>query len=231
MRKAITIILLTFSLLVNAQLSFSVEGTGSHSLISKSAASSTSEIPYPYKEHKSYRTATYKADYTNRLGAGLTVGLNYFFQENLSLETGINFKNINFSQKTSSSYEAYYLPMKEGVLYPELPKLPDTETKDNFNLLLLSVPISASYYLLDNKLSASLGILPGYLLYSKGGSGASSEFNKFQMGIQVQLRYQFAPKIWIVAGFQEYSTKLYKPELKQSFSNLREVQLGLRYDI
>jgi hypothetical protein len=217
------------SLLANAQFNFFVEGTGNFSLISKSKVVNTYAIPHNHLNFKSYRETTYKADYVNKLGADITLGLNYFFQDNFSFDTGINFKNVNFNQKTSNSSKEFYLPIENGS-YPTLPHLPTSELKDDYSLFLLSVPVSVSYYLLENTLSASLGATPGYLVYSKGGSGESADFNKFQMGIELQLRYQIAPKIWLTGVFQEYSTKLYKPELKQSFSNLRMLKLGLKYD-
>lgn len=113
----------------------------------------------------------------------------------------------------------------------EVPLPTRSISNSNHSLFLVSLPLSMSYYFLEKGLSVSLGALPGLLVYSTGGIGPSTAFNKAHIGIQVQLRYQVYPKIWVMGGFQEYSSKLYDPMLKQSFSNIRLIKLGLKYDI
>lgn len=230
MRNFLLISLFIISFSAQAQLNFYVEASGNHALISNSEAKSVSEISSPTPNLKAFRETTYKAEYTNKLGGGLGVGMNYFFKENLSFDAGLDLSNVNFVQKTKTSSFEYYQPI-ESRGAPALPTLPDTEHRDVYSQFRLSLPISLSYYLLENNLAVAIGAMPGILLYNSGGTGASADFNKAHIGIQVQLRYQLLPKLWLSGGFQEYSTKLYKPELKQSFSNLKLIKLGLKYDI
>lgn len=234
MRKIALFTLLMLSVATYAQLNFFVEGTGNFSLILKSQAELSTEVNSDNPDAYLFKNETFSAKYKNKLGGGVTAGMQYFFESNnISLDAGLDFNNVNFYQELKVETKYIYRLKSDFSIYdagnPPLPSI--TQKESNHSLLILSVPLSISYYFLENNLSASLGALPGYVVYSKGGSGASADFNKFQVGIQIQLRYQFAPKIWLTGGFQEYSTKLYKPELKQSFSNLRLVKLGIRYDL
>lgn len=96
------------------------------------------------------------------------------------------------------------------------------------HLLMIGVPVGLSYYLLEEQLALSVGLMPSFLVFNQGGDRLSSDLNKFAMATQLQLRYRFIPGWWLTGGYSEYSTKLYKPSLKQSFSSMREIKLGVR---
>lgn len=233
MRKFAIILLLTLTVFANGQIKYFIEASGNVSLISKSVATQTVDVTSDKPDFFKFNKNDYSATYKNKPGGGITAGLQYFFQEDkISLDAGIDINNVNFFQKLKTeSYYVYQSSVDYSVTKADNPPPSKTEKEDDHNLLLLSLPLSFSYYFLENNLSVSVGVLPGLLVMSTGGTGASADFNKTAMGIQVQLRYQFAPKIWVMGGFQEYSSKLYNPLLKQSFSNLRLIKLGLKYDI
>lgn len=233
-KKILFIPLILLSLNISAQLKFYVEGSGNFSLISKYYATQISEVETSDRpRYNLYLSETYGAAYNNKPGGGITAGLQYFFKdENLSFDAGLDFNNVNFRQTlTTNKYYFYQSTTDLTIENATNPPPGKSEKSDNHSLFLLSVPLSISYYFLENNLSVSLGALPGLVLHSTGGSGASAAFNKGAVGIQVQLRYQFTPGLWLMGGFQEYSTKLYDPLLKQSFSNLRLMKLGLKYDL
>lgn len=232
-KKLIFIPVLLISLNISAQLQFFVEASGNFSLISQYKAVQITEVTSDRFDYGMFRTNTYGAGYNNKPGAGLTAGLQYFFtQENISIDAGIDFNNANFHQKLTTETSYFYASKKDNTLVKAENPLPSMTSKaDNHSLYMLSLPVSFSYYFLEDKLSVSLGAVPGLLIYNTGGSGASADFNKATVGIQVQLRYQVAPQWWLMGGFQEYSTKLYDASLKQSFSNLRLMKLGVKYDI
>lgn len=219
---------------MHAQVNFFVEASGNASLISEYYATQITETETSDRQgYYKFLSNTYGGSYNNKLGGGLTAGLQYFVKQgNISLDAAIDFNNVNFYQKlTTSNYYFYQSITDYKIENATNPPASKTEKGDNHSLHLLSLPLSFSYYFLNNDLSVSLGAIPGLLMHSTGGSGASADFNKTVVGIQVQLRYQVAPKIWMMGGFQEYSSKLYDPMLKQSFSNLRLLKLGLKYDL
>lgn len=231
MRKLFLLSFLLICAFSNSQINFFVEATGDFSLISASQARKTEEVQSDKPNFKKFQTNEYHASYDNRLGAGIVGGMNYFFKEYFSFDAGLGVDNVNFRQKLRNVNEIIYFhdSANETGFTPSGERI-ERKSEAAHNLLLLSVPLSISYYLLENNLSVSVGMLPGFVLLSTGGYATSRNFNKFQLGIQVQLKYQIQPQWWIVGGFQEYSTKLYKPELKQSYSNLRKIKLGIKYD-
>ncbi|MHB9055731.1 MAG: outer membrane beta-barrel protein [Paludibacteraceae bacterium] len=233
LRKVLFIPVFLISLNISAQIRFGVEASGNLSLISNYEATDIIEVTSDRTDSRMFRKETYGADYNNKTGGGIMAGLQYFFnKENISLDAGLDINNINFNQVLTKTASYMYLSNTDyKITEAEFPQTIVSENRDNYSLYLLSLPLSISYYFLDKNLSASVGAIPGILIYSTGGSGPSADFSKTAVGVQVQLRYQFIPKLWLMAGFQEYSTKLYAPELKQSFSNLRLMKLGLKYDI
>ena len=234
LRKILFISILLMSINLQAQVNFFVEASGNASLISEYYATQITETENSDRQgYYKFLSNTYGGSYNNKPGTGLTAGLQYFVKQgNISLDAAIDFNNINFYQKlTTSNYYFYQSITDYKIENATNPPASKTEKGDNHSLYLLSLPLSFSYYFLNNDLSVSLGAIPGMLMYSTGGSGASADFNKFTAGIQVQLRYRVAPQWWLMGGFQEYSTKLYDASLKQSFSNLRMIKLGVKYDI
>ncbi len=225
------LLLLSFSL--SAQFRFFMEASGNVTLITENKVTQLAEITSDRPDYYLFRTSTYGGSYANKPGVGFTAGFQYFFnRENISLDAGIDFNNVNFHQTLSASSSYFYQRKSDYFIDNKGVPLPELSSKaDNHSLYLASLPVSISYYLLENNLSISLGVIPGLLIYSTGGRGASADFSKATAGIQVQLRYQVVDKWWIMAGFQEYSTKLYEASLKQSFSNLRLLKLGVKYDI
>ncbi len=231
LKKSILLLLLLTSIGVQAQIKFHIEPSVNFGLITSSSATSTKEVSSDRPNLKKYQTDANKADYGNMPGAGVHVGHNYFFKEYISLNAGVDFSNINFKQTLNSKTSFFYQQAgNNNIIETEEGKHSEKST-DLHSLFLLSIPIGASYYLLDNDLSVDIGLLPGVLLGSTGGSGKSGDFNKLAMGMQLQLKYQFIPHWRIVAGFQEYSTKLYDPALRISYSNIRYLKIGLSYEI
>lgn len=230
MRKILILSLLIISAFVNAQVKFFIETTGNISLISNSQATHTYEVTSEQPNTKKFQKEKYFAGYNNKVGGGVTAGLNYFFKENFSFDAGLGFNNINFHQKTATSVSNVYIPTNSNSEPTETTSVTTTKSDDNHSLFLLSLPVSLSYYLLENTLSMGVGLIPSLLIYDSGGIGSATDFNKVHLGIQLQLSYEFIPQWWLTAGFQEYSTKLYDPELKTSFSNLRLLKMGLKYD-
>ncbi len=230
MRKIVILSLLIISVYANSQVQFYVEPSVNVALISNSQATQTYEVTSDRPGSQMLRKENYAANYNNKIGGGITAGMNYFFKDNFSFDAGLDFNNINFHQKTRTSISNLYIPNNLSSESTETTPVTTVKSDDSHNLFLLSLPVSISYYLLENNLSVGVGLLPSLLLHGTGGIGSATEFNKMQFGVQVQLKYQFMPQWWMVAGFQEYSTKLYKPELKQSFSNLRLMKLGVKYD-
>lgn len=234
LRKILFISLLLMSVNIQAQVSFFVEASGNASLIAEYYATQITEFENSDRlGYTKFLSNTYGGSYSNKPGAGLTAGLQYFIKQgNISLDAAIDFNNVNFHQTlTTYNYYFYQSTTDYKIENATNPAPVRTEKADNHSQYLLSLPVSFSYYFLEKNLSVSLGLVPGLLVYSTGGNGASTDFNKTQVGIQVQLRYQFVPQWWLMAGFQEYSTKLYDASLKQSFSNLRLMKLGVKYDI
>lgn len=231
LKKSTLLLLLLTSIGVQAQLKYHIEPSVNFGLITNSSATSTKEVSPDRPNLKKYQTDANKAEYGNKPGAGLRIGVNYFFKENFSLNTGVDFSNIYFKQTLNSKTSFFYQQAgSSNIIETEEGKQSSFSTASH-SLFLLSIPIGASYYLLDNDLSVDIGLLPGILLGSTGGSGKSSAFNKPAMGMQLQLKYQFIPQWRIVAGFQEYSTKLYDPALRVSYSNIRYLKIGLSYEL
>ncbi|MFV0390487.1 MAG: outer membrane beta-barrel protein [Paludibacteraceae bacterium] len=229
MKKTLLFILLAFSMHLPAQLKFFVEASPNASLITRNRVTQITELASDRPSYQKFLRGEYGAKYSNKLGGGIAAGIQYVFPEqNISLDAGLAFDNVNFRQEIITETLLYYVSATTNEMDEVIPQI--TATTDNHNLFQLSIPLSISYYFLKENLSVGLGVLPGFIVASTGGSGASSNFNKAQFAIQLQLRYRFAPNWWIVGGFQEYSSKLYKPELKQSFSNLRLLKWGLKCD-
>ena len=231
--KFLFVPLLLLSFTISAQFKFFVEASGNATLISEYKATQLTELESERTDYKLFMANTYGGSYSNKLGGGLMAGFQYLFNnENISFDAGIDFNNVNFHQTLTTSSSYFYQKNSDfTIIKTETPLPSTTEKGDNHSLFLVSLPLSISYYFLEDNLSVSLGAIPGLLVYSTGGSGASADFNKAAVGIQVQLRYQVVEKWWLMAGFQEYSTKLYDASLKQSFSNLRLIKLGVKYDI
>lgn len=232
-KKLLLFFVLLLALPAAAQFNFYVEGAGNLSVISGSKATSTFEITSDNPDYSLFQKEMYKAKYKSGLGGGVVVGVNYFLADNFSLDAGFDFTTASFHQLLTKSTEySYVSKTNSSQTLPAPPSSSQSMQADNYNMLLLSLPISISYYLVENNLAVGVGVLPGLLLHSSGGmDAASSNLNKTAFGIQIQLRYQVVPQLWLVAGLKEYSTKLYEPKLKQSFSSLRLLKIGLRYDI
>ena len=231
MKKIILLSLLIISISTEAQVQFYIEPSANISLISNSQATRTNEVATDRPGNRMVRKENYSAIYTNKVGGGITAGLNYFFKEDFSLDAGLDFNNVNFHQKARTSISHVYMPLNGNAESTETSPVMTVKSDDSHSLFLLALPVSLSYYLLENDLSVGVGLIPTFLLHGTGGRGSATEFNKAHLGVHVQLKYQFVPQWCVVAGFQEYSSKLYKPELKQSFSNLRFLKLGVKYNI
>lgn len=224
---------LVLCLNATAQIKFFMEVSGNHSLLSKSDRVYTTEVPSDVPQYKMMRIDEYKSSYTNKPGGNVMAGAQYSFSPQISLEPGIDFCMINFKQDLMSQTVNFYYDkeMSPSISQsPISPKVSSSYTQSDFNLFYLNIPISVFYHFLDDKLAAGVGIVPGFLITSKGGSAESSNFNKGSVGMQVQLRYRFMDTWWITGAFQEYNSYLYPESAKQSFSRNRLIKLGLRYD-
>lgn len=231
MNKAITISIILLSVIkLNAQISYYVGGHLSPSMIpnSKLAIQTAKESDKP--NYNLFKSEGYMAQYTNGIGFDVFVGANYFIQENLSFDSELLLNNSNYTQQLSVKTQYLYQDISNGK-YEEVKDLTNTEsTTDNFNVGFINLPLGVSYYLLDDhNLAVGLGLSPSLLLFAKNKGIQSTELNRLAMGMYLNLRYEVKRDIWLTINFQENSTKLYKTELKQSFSNLRMLKLGLKY--
>ena len=229
MRKTALLILLIGSFALSAQTKFYIEASGNQSVTLSSRAASTVEVQSDKPAHTMYETKSYLANYNNKMGGGVRGGLNYFFYDYLSLDAALEVTNNNFQQLLTSRTGYFY--HKEGEKDQIKSDREDIviATDSNHSMFWVGLPIGMSYYFVENTLAVGVEVTPAYLLGSTGGKGAARDFNKTGIAMQLQLRYRIIPNWWVVAGYREFSSKLYKAELKQSFSSLQDVKVGVRY--
>lgn len=233
MRQLSTLILFFFSVHLSAQIKYFTEVSGNLSLISNSVFTDFRELKSNKQEFNLIEINDYKATYQNKFGGGIAVGLQYFFNSEISIETALDISAQRLTQELLHTSKNVYIPKTGNEDLHLLPNIIPSAlfSKNTYSLMLLSLPISVSYHTLENNLSAGVGFVPASVLTLKKYGTKSDNFNPFALGVQIHLRYRFAENTWVTATLQEFTTALYKREEKLSTSENRLLKIGLRYDL
>ena len=135
MKKIILLSLLIISISTEAQVQFYIEPSANISLISNSQATRTNEVATDRPGNQMVRKENYSAIYTNKVGGGITAGLNYFFKEDFSLDAGLDFNNVNFHQKARTSISHVYMPLNGNAESTETAPVMTVKSDDSHSLL------------------------------------------------------------------------------------------------
>lgn len=230
MNKVITcVLLLLVSISTFSQTRFYVGGDFNVSTISDSKFNIRTDLVSDNPNYTYFKSEGYIATYNQQLGLDFYAGLNQAFFSDFSFDIQLGVNNSNFTQ-TLVSKTKYFLQDKTNGELTEVENLHSTNSSiDKHYQVYLTMPFGISYYLLEETLAIGMGFTPSFLITSLGAKSQSTEFNKLAMGMHLNLRYNITNHTWVTLEYQENSTKLYKPELKQSLSSLRHIKLGLRY--